>query len=154
MSDAANIDRDFARRLAGTVRRLNSNVPNEVDMAAQAVARILRGASKNTIFGIADRIENESNGQLSDAEMKEIFNAGVAHGQKLSAQSQAQAQQAHPQMPSAFDMAMFCSQRKDRLAERHHDFIDKMMRTARRYTPSPKQQTYLEDLYIQLGGSV
>jgi hypothetical protein len=106
--DATTIDKNFAKRLAGTVRRLNSNVPNEVDMAAQAVARILRGASKDVIFGIADRIENESNGQLSDAEMKEIFNAGVAHGQKLSAQSQAQTQQAYPQMPPAYTMAVYC----------------------------------------------
>ena len=154
MPDAATIDKNFAKRLAGTVRRLTSNVPNEVDMAAQAVARILRSASKDVIFGIAERIENESNGQLSDAEMKEIFDAGVAHGQKLSAQSQAQTQQAYPQMPSAHTMAMYCFERINRLDDKHHNFINKMVRTARRYTPSPKQQTYLEDLSIQLGGSV
>jgi len=154
VSDAATINKDFARRLAGTVRRLTSNMPEEVDTAAQAVARILRGASKDVIFGIAERIENESNGQLSDAEMKEIFNAGVAHGQKLSAQSQAQTQQALPQMPPAYTMAVYCFERINRLNEKHHDFINKMVHTARRYALSPRQQAYLEDLYIQLGGSI
>jgi len=129
-------------------------MPEEADTAAQAVVRLLLGASKDETFGVAERIENESNGTLSDAEMKEIFDAGVEHGKKLGAQAQAQTQQAYPQMPSAYVMATYCFERMDRLDDKHHDFISKMARTARRYTPSPKQQAYLEDLYIQLGGSV
>jgi hypothetical protein len=154
VSDAATINKDFARRLAGTVRRLTSNMPEEVDTAAQAVARILRGASKDVIFGIAERIENESNGQLNDAEMKEIFDAGVAHGQKLSAQSQAQAQQAYPQMPSAFDMAVFCNKQMERLNDWERGFITNMVRWSRHGSLSPKRQSKLEDIYIKLGGSV
>jgi len=152
--NAATFNKDFAKRLANTVRRLTSNMPNEVDTAAQAVARILSGASRDTIFGIAERIENESNGKLNDAEMKEIFDAGVEHGKKLGAKVQAQTQQAQAKMPPAYDMATYCLERINQLNNKHHDFIEKMARTTRHWAPSPKQQAYLEDLYIQLGGSV
>jgi DNA replicative helicase MCM subunit Mcm2 (Cdc46/Mcm family) len=152
--DAATIDRSFARKLAGTVRLLTSNKPNEVDAARQALLRILQVASKDMIFGIAERIENESNGHLDETELKQVFEAGVEHGKKLSAQAQAQTQQAYPQMPSAYTMAAYCFERMKRLDDKHHEFIEKMMRYARRYPLSPKQQTYLEDLYLQLGGSI
>jgi hypothetical protein len=152
--DAAVIDKNFAKRLAGTVRCLTSNMPNEAEAAARAVVRILSGADKDTIFGIAERIENESNGKLSDDEMQAIFDAGVKHGKALGAKMQAQTQQAHAQLPSAYEMAKFCFERMQRLDSKHHDFIEKMTRTTRRYQPSPKQQSYLEDLYVQLGGSV
>src|SRR5262245_65714205 len=111
-------------------------MPEEADTAAQAVVRLLLGASKDETFGVAERIENESNGKLSDTEMKEIFDAGVEHGKKLSAQAQAQTQQAYPQMPSAYAMAMFCFERMNRLDDKHHAFINDMVRTARRYPPS------------------
>jgi hypothetical protein len=150
--DVAAIDKNFAKRLASTMRRLTSNMPGEVDAAKQALLRILQSANKNTIFGVAERIENESNDKLSEAEMKDIFDAGVEQGKKLSAQ--ARTQQAYPQMPSAYTMAMFCFQRMDRLDDKHHNFIEKMARTTRRYTPSSKQQAYLEDLYLQLGGGI
>jgi hypothetical protein len=103
---------------------------------------------------VAERIENESNGKLSDSEMQEIFEAGVQHGKKLAEKKVQATEQASAQFPSAHAMAMFCYERMGHLDQKHHDFIDKMTRTTRRYTPSPKQQTYLEDLYIQLGGSV
>src|SRR5215813_1631401 len=89
VSDIVTINKDFARRLASAVRRITSNMPEEADTAAQAVVRLLLGASKDETFGVAERIENESNGTLSDAEMKEIFDAGVEHGKKLGAQAQA-----------------------------------------------------------------
>jgi len=154
VSDIAAIDRTFAKRLANTVRRMTSSNPNEAGEAAQAVARILSGASKDAIFAVAERIENESDGKLNDADMKEIFDAGVEHGKKLSAQTQAQTQQAYPQLPSPYTMAAYCFERMERLDDKHHEFVEKMMRYARRYTLSPKQQTYLEDLYLQLGGSI
>jgi hypothetical protein len=157
--DAATIDKSFARKLAGTVRLLTSNKSNEVDAARQALLRILQGASKDMIFGIAERIETDpaeiqANGHLNETELKQVFEAGVEHGKKLSAQTQAQTQQAYPQMPSAYTMAAYCFERMERLDDKHHEFVEKMMRYARRYTLSPKQQTYLEDLYLQLGGSI
>jgi hypothetical protein len=120
----------------------------------KALERTLVNTSKDTIFAVAEHIENESDGKLSDNEMQEIFEAGVRHGKTLAEKKAQATQQASAQFPSAHAMAMFCYQRMERLDVKHHDFIDKMTRTTRRYTPSPKQQTYLEDLYIQLGGSV
>jgi len=152
--DAVTIDRSLAKKIAGTVRLITSNKPGDVTAATEAFVRLLQGAGNDVIHAIAERIENESNGKLSDAELKEVFDAGVDHGKKLSAQAQAQTQQAHPQLPSAYTMAMYCLERIDRLDDKHHDFISKMSRTARRYALSPKQQTYLEDLYLQLGGSI
>jgi hypothetical protein len=157
--DAATIDKSFARKLAGTVRMLTSNKPGDVDAAKQALLRILQSASKDMIFGVAERIETDpaeiqANGHLNETELKQVFEAGVEHGKKLSAQAQAQTQQAYPQMPSAFTMAMYCLERIERLDDKHHDFIEKMARTSRRYTLSTRQQAYLEDLYLQLGGSI
>jgi hypothetical protein len=153
--DTVTIDKNFARKLAGTVRLLASNRPNEAAAAAQAFARILLGAGNDVIFGVAERIENESNGKLSDTEMKEIFDAGVEHGKKLGEQAQAQAQQAHVQMPSAYNMAMFCLEQIDRLSrEKDREFVRNMTFWSRRGPLSPKRQTWLEDLYVRLGGSV
>ena len=154
MADAVTIDRSLAKKIAGTVRLLSSNKPSEVTAAVEAFGRILVNAGNDVVFAVAERIENESNGKLSDNEMQEIFEAGVKHGKALGAKMQMQTQQAHAQLPSAYQMATFCFERMERLDEKHHDFISKMTRTARRYPLSPKQQTYLEDLYIQLGGSV
>jgi hypothetical protein len=152
--DATTIDKNLAKRIAGTVRRLTSSEPNEVNAAGLALVRILQGASKDAIFAVAERIENESNGKLSDDELQVVFDAGVKHGKTLAEKKAQATQQASAQFPSAHAMAMFCYERMGRLDVKHHDFIDKMTRTTRRYTPSPKQQSYLEDLYIQLGGSV
>jgi hypothetical protein len=152
--DAATIDTKLARKLASTVRLLASNKPNEVVAAAQALGRILQGTSTDVIFGIAERIENESNGKISDAEMKEIFDAGVAHGKKLGEQARAQAQQAHAQMPPAYTMANFCFERKDRMNDWEWEFITNILPWSRRGSLSPKQQNKLEDIYVRLGGSV
>jgi hypothetical protein len=82
--DGAIIDKSLAKKIAGAVRLLTSNKPGEVDAAVQGFVRLLQGADKDMIFAIAERIENESNGKLSDTEMKEIFDAGVEHGKSLA----------------------------------------------------------------------
>jgi hypothetical protein len=154
--DTVTIDKNFARKLAGTVRLLASNRPNEAAAAAQAFARILLGAGNDVIFGVAERIENESNGKLSDTEMKEIFDAGVEHGKKLGAQAQqAQAQQAQAQFPSGRAMAVYCFERMDRLhKDKDRDFVNHMMQWTRSRPLKPRQQTWLEDIYVRLGGSI
>jgi hypothetical protein len=153
--DAATIDKNLAKRLANTVRRLTSDKPNEVAEAAKAFGRILQNAGNDVIFGIAERIENENNDKLSDVEMQEVFDAGVAHGKKLGAKMQAQTQQAYLQFPPAFTMATYCAQRKDQLhKDNERKFIDDMLYWARRGPLSPRRQTWLEDIYVRLGGSV
>jgi hypothetical protein len=151
--DAAIIDTKLAKKIAGTVRLLTSNKSGDVDAAAQAFARILQRAGNDVIFAVAERIENESNGKLTDAEMQEIFDAGVVHGKKLGAQAQAQSQQAHAQLPSAYTMANFCFERQDRMNDWERKFIINILPWSRQGL-SPRRQSKLEDIYIRLGGSV
>jgi len=50
------------------------------------------------------------------------------------------------------EMADYCYERRERLEEKHHDFVDKMPAQARRRALSLRERGYLVSLYVQLGG--
>ena len=114
--------------------------------------RTLQGVGAD-IHDIADRIEHPGDGSLSEAEMQEIFDAGVKAGIKRAGQ-QTRSNGA-PQFPSARDMAMHCYQRIDDLeTEWEREFITNMMSWTRRRPLSAKQQDKLETIYLRLGGRI
>jgi hypothetical protein len=141
----------IAPKLANLIRRLASDKDGEVVATAHAMVRTLQGIGAD-IHDVADRI-GHSNGALNEAEMQEIYNAGVKAG--IKQQQRAVQNVASPVFPSARDMALFCYQRIDRLtSDRERDFITNMASGTRTRPLSAKQQGHLEKIYIKLGGRI
>ncbi|HVI63071.1 MAG TPA: hypothetical protein VM910_10875 [Bradyrhizobium sp.] len=157
MTDLASI----AEKLAKVVRMFGSDNPNLRAEAWKALVRTLNtfGADFNDL---GDRIEHAGNGALSEAEMQEIYDAGIKEGERRAAyiqRSQNQARTTHHgvfqlQFPSARDMAAFCYQRIDDLNDWETEFVTNMVSWVRTRPLSLKQQAHLEKIYLKLGGEV
>src|SRR5215471_17602899 len=119
-----------------------SDNPNLRAEAWKALVRTLKtfGADFNDL---GDRIEHAGNGALTEAELREIYNAGIKEGERRAEypRSQTSAHNGAPQFPSAPDMAMYCYQRIDSLNEWETEFITNIVMLARRgYPLSIKRQ--------------
>jgi hypothetical protein len=142
----------IAPKLANLIRRLSSDQDGEVVATARAMTRMLAGIGAD-IHDVSARIEHSSNGALSEAEMKETFDAGIKEGIRRGEQTRRMAYIA-PQFPPAAAMAMYCYQRIDRLSEWESEFITNMASWTRVKPLSLKQQAHLEKIYLKLGGRV
>ena len=151
----------IAEKLAKVVRMFGSDNPNLRAEAWKALVRTLNtfGADFNDL---GDRIEHAGNGALSEAEMQEIYDAGIKEGERRAAyiqRSQNQARTTHHgvfqlQFPPARDMAAFCYQRIDDLNDWESEFVTNMASWTRVKPLSLKQQAHLEKIYLKLGGEV
>ena len=146
-----------AGKLANLIRLLASNRDGEVVAAAHALTRTLQGIGSD-IHDLADRIEHSGNGALNENEMRQLFDAGIKEGIRLTEQKM-RSQPNHqmvgaPQFPSARDMALFCYRQIDRLNDWEQEFITNMVAWTRVKPLSPKQQAHLEKIYLKLGGRV
>ena len=155
MTDLAPIN----GKLANLIRRLSSNSDGEVVATARAMIRTLQGIGAD-IHDVADCIEHASNGALVEAELKEVWDAGVKEGIKWSEQRMRKqaghSSPAHsvPQFPSAADMALYCYQHLNRCNEWETEFASNMAVWTRRRPLTVKQQARLEELFIKLGGKL
>jgi hypothetical protein len=151
---------DVATKIAAMVRLLLSDKPGEAAAAAQMLPRTLHNAGSDVVDKIATLItspfdENapSNNGQLPEAVMQEVFDAGVKEGLKRAGRSNINNVNAVT-MPSARDMAVYCYQHFNDLNEWERGFITNMMIRTRRGPLYPKQQDKLEQIYINLGGRI
>jgi hypothetical protein len=69
----------IAGKVANLIRRLASDKDGEVVAVARALIRTLNSFGAD-IHDVAERVENSGNATLSEAEMREIYNAGIAAG--------------------------------------------------------------------------
>ena len=152
MTDLVSI----APKLANLIRRLSSDQDGEVVATARALNRTLQSIGAD-IHDIADRIEHSGNGALVEAELKEVYDAGVKEGVR---REKAQASHGVPQgvavqFPSARDMAMHCYRNLAELrSEWEQEFITNMASWTRTRPLSSKQQAHLEKIYIKLRGRI
>jgi len=146
----------IAGKLANFVRLLASDKDGEVVGAARALDRVLKSIGAD-FHDLADRVERPG-GEISDADMEKIFQAGVQEGQRMEKQARAVARSngSSANFPSAQDMAMFCHQNlANARSEWEREFIVNMAAWTRTVRPlSPKQQAHLEKIYIKLGGRI
>jgi hypothetical protein len=146
----------IAPKLANLIRRLSSDQDGEVVATARALNRTLQSIGAD-IHDIADRIEHSGNGALVEAELKEVYDAGVKEGVR---REKAQASHGVPQgvavqFPSARDMAMHCYRNLAELrSEWEQEFITNMASWTRTRPLSSKQQAHLEKIYIKLRGRI
>jgi hypothetical protein len=154
VTDLASI----APKLANLIRRLSSDQDGEVVATAHALVRTLQSIGAD-IHDVADRIEHSGNGALVEAELQEVYDAGIKEGvrrEKVRSQASGVPQGAAVQFPSARDMAMHCYRNLAELrSEWEQEFITNMAAWTRGPRPlSPKQQAHLEKIYIKLRGRI
>src|SRR5262245_14701255 len=132
------------------VRLLLSDKTGEAAAAEQMLPRTLRNAGTDVINKVAELMTSSFNdgapgndGQLPEAVMQEVFDAGIKEGLKRAAQSNINNTNTTP-MPSARDMAVYCYQHFDDLNEWERGFITNMMIRTRQGPLYPKQRDKLE----------
>ena len=67
-------------KLASLIRLLLSNHASEVDGAAHALIRVISGAEPEKIHALADRIEKPNGHDLTETEMRKIYDTGYRAG--------------------------------------------------------------------------
>jgi hypothetical protein len=157
------LPRELAAKLGKPIRLLASDSKGEAFAALCAIARLLEshGYSFHTL---ADHVENANGGGLSEGDKQkirsEIENAraiGYAEGVK-AAESKQHGTGAFRNTDGKLEwteIALYCQREKQRLPDKHHEFIDDMAsRTVYGREPTPKQHQYLHSLFFKLGGKI
>jgi hypothetical protein len=147
----------IAGDLAKCIRLLASDKDGDVVAAWHGMIRKLKSIGAD-IHDVADRIEHSGNGALVEAELKEVYDAGIKEGvrrEKAHNQASGVPQGAAVQFPSARDMAMHCYRNLAELrSEWEQEFITNMASWTRTRPLSSKQQAHLEKIYIKLRGRI
>jgi hypothetical protein len=147
----------IAAKLAKYVRLLGSDRKGEIAAAFHALKRTLESAGAD-FNDLGNRVEQPG---LTDDDIKAIYDAALAEVESkykhaASANGSPSFSNGHGNVPSVEDMVQFCFERVDRLArEKDRDFIlDIHRRAIWRRGATPKQQNWIEDLYVQCGGAL
>src|SRR5262245_51910892 len=100
----------IASKLAKLLRMLSSSREHGVVAAAQALCRTLQSAGAD-IHMLAAAVEH--GGELSEAEMRKLYDAGVQEGLRIAENAQHGTEDFHDigGLPSWHNMALFCQQR-------------------------------------------
>jgi hypothetical protein len=149
------------QKLAYTLRLLNSDRPGEVFATVQALKRLLQALGTD-LDGLARGFEKILNGAggggaVTQAQIKKALDDAYAAGvqdaeNKLHGAHDFQNTDGKPPWEA---IALFLQRNKNRLAARHHEFVDDMAsRTAFGREPTEKQHKYLHSLFYKLGGKI
>jgi hypothetical protein len=147
------LDDNTAKKIIAMIRMLLSDQPGEAGNALQALGRTLRAGGKDLVDAVAERIGRS---ELSEADYQMILDEGIKIGKAQAGRptNGHGPPKSGPQFPSAYDMAMFCQARLDRLDEWHQEFIPSIIakRLRHGFELYPRQQSKLEEAYLSLGG--
>jgi hypothetical protein len=144
-------------KLASLIRLLLSNHASEVDGAAHALIRVISGAEPEKIHALADRIEKPNGHDLTEAEMRKIYDTGYRAGVQAAESKLHGANDfiGADGKPTWEAVALFLQRNRDRLDPKHYEFIDDMAaRTAWGQEPTERQHKYLHSLFFKLGGRI
>jgi hypothetical protein len=147
------------KKIAGLVRRLATPFDGEKLATLNAIERVL--ASHGTDFnGLANGVEKfgdaaVNGGSLNQAEAERIWDAAYVRGcedteRKAFGLDDFRSADGKPPWDA---VALYVQQNKQRLAAKHHEFIDDMAaRSVWGREPTRKQHKYLFSLFHQIGG--
>jgi hypothetical protein len=141
----------IAGKLAKLLRMLSSNREPEVLAAAQALCWTLQSAGAD-IHALATIVEH--GGELNQAEMKKLYDAGYHEGLRVAEDKHHGSEDFRniDGLPSWHEMALWCQHRGDRLQSREREFIDHMASLTVWREPTEKQAKWLKSIYYKLGG--
>jgi hypothetical protein len=139
------------QRIADVIRMLSSDKDGDIIAAAHALKQILHSAGTD-IHGLAHGIENLGKG-ISNEERKKIWDTAVQHTEnRLHGADEFIDSSGKPTWQS---VALFCQRNRERLAPKHHEFINKVAaQTVWDQEPTPRMHKYLFSLFLQLGGKI
>jgi hypothetical protein len=149
-------DESIARKVGSLIRLLSSPNDGEVLNAARGLVRTLETAGFD-IHALEAHVEKPNGNRLSEAQMKELYDAGYAAGVQAAENRHHGIGDFHDAdgKPNWEAVALFLQRNKNRLDIRHHDFVDDMAsRTAWGREPTEKQHRYLHSLFYKLGGKI
>ena len=147
----ANAFAPIADKLKCFIRLLSSDSDGEVVAAARALDRTLKGA-KLDIHVLADSIGRANGGQLTESEMRKLYDAGYEAGVRTT-EDKLRAAGFHDiddeSNEDLAQMAIVCALRSERLRnDREREFVRKMVQwTARGRRLSEKQEDWLRDCH-------
>jgi len=142
---------DRLATIAAAVRRMTSNFPGERTAAIEALGRILQGAQLDVINALAERIENNGGPAPSDAELEQVFNAGIKQGRKEAKQKLGVNGAV---FPDANAMALWCRGHSDRLNTWEKEFVCDIAVKSLRWPLSQKQEEKLKGIFLRIGGEL
>jgi hypothetical protein len=154
------LPRELAAKLGKPIRLLASDSRGEAIAALCAIARLLE-AYGQSFHELADHVET---GGLT-AEAKQKIGAAIKQARIEGYAEGVQAAESKQHGTGAFrntdgtlewsEVALYCQRQKNRLPEKHHEFIDDMAaRTVWGREPTPRQHQYLHSLFYKLGGKI
>jgi hypothetical protein len=152
---------ELAAKLAKPIRLLASNSKGEAFAALCAIARLLE-THNQSFHTLADHVEN--GGGLSEDDKKKI-RGEIESARAIGYAEGVRAAESKQHGTGAFrntdgklewtEIALYCQREKQRLPDKHHEFIDDMAaRTVYGREPTPKQHQYLHSLFYKLGGEI
>jgi hypothetical protein len=151
MADAAPIDEDVVRKIAAMIRHIAGRT-GEAITAARLLPRVLQTTDANVIMTIADRI-TQPNG-LNKADMKKIYDAGVAAGRKAMKQDLGGRafQSVDDEEPSWFEIASLCRNNPQVMhSDNEKQFVSDMCRRlVHGGVPTEKQANWLRKIYARV----
>jgi len=130
---------------------LSSNREPEVLAAAQALCRTLQSAGAD-IHALAAIVEH--GGELNQAEMKKLYDAGYHEGLRVAENKHHGSEDFRniDGLPSWHEVARWCQQHSDRLREKEREFVDDMAGRTVWREPTAKQGAWLRSIFFRLGG--
>jgi hypothetical protein len=154
------LPRELAAKLGKPIRLLASDSRGEAVAALCAIARLLE-AYGQSFHELADHVETggltEAAKQKIGAAIKQARIEGYAEGVK-AAESRQHGTGAFRNTDGSLEwseVALYCQRQKNRLPEKHHEFINDMAaRTVWGREPTPRQHRYLHSLFYKLGGKI
>jgi hypothetical protein len=141
------------QKIAMTIRLLDSDRDGEIIATVHALKRVLASAGTD-LNGLARGIENlGKNTGISNEERKKIWDTAVQHTEnRLHGADEFIDSSGKPTWQS---VALYCQRNKQRLAPKHHEFIDKVAsQTVYDREPTERMHKYLFSLFLQLGGKI
>jgi hypothetical protein len=153
---SATSTKTFEQRIADLVRRLGTDHEGEMVATVLALQRSL-AAHDVTFTDLGNAFEKLATGDLAEAEMKRLFDAGYAKGVDDAGRKRIAQEAVHGlRLDGSTDweaIALYCQREKTRLESKHHQFVDDMAsRMAWGREPTDRQGAYLISLFRKLGG--
>jgi hypothetical protein len=151
VTSPALINEEVVLKIVAMIRHIASRT-NEAVTAAQLLPKVLQSTDAHTIATIADRIA-QPNG-LSKADMKKIYDAGVAAGRKAMKQELGGRtfQSVDDEEPSWFEIASLCRNNPQVMhSDNEKQFVSDMCRRlVHGGVPTEKQASWLRKIYARV----
>jgi hypothetical protein len=149
-------DKCHGSRLGDIIRLLSSSNDGEIVATVYAMRRILKSVGTD-VHGLADHLEKPNGSGVTEADLKKVFDTGYAMGVQNTQNKQYGMGDFRNTdgKPDWSAVALFLQRNKDRLDNKHHEFIDDMAgRTVWGREPTERQHKYLHSLFFKLGGQI